>query len=266
MPDGIPHPCDKQERVLSALSLRRRHVEITTLLEGTEARRLRVMTRQVVRFAVVDSQTGRHSGVWRLWALKNDVYLAASPLGGVLKVSLHQGSWRVAYTAEHWVSGEVPRNAPGPDRTIWEIEEIPRIRAGVQHAWYLAYPPDTLIYDEPLKANVVRVPDAGEDSVVHINVWICEPTVTIRPQHAVGPDEPLALEDGRLVWLGRDIGRYQREDHIDKSLPVVSTMIEFGHPDERGDTPGFVMRTVSLALGDDVTPGGDAAALDDRAG
>lgn len=53
-----------------------------------------------IRFAVGPPEEYR-SAVWRFWASRNDVYLAARNAVGVLKFSLHaSGDWRVAFTSE----------------------------------------------------------------------------------------------------------------------------------------------------------------------
>src|SRR5436190_16169794 len=95
------------------------------------------MPRTAVRLAVVNSQTGCHCGGWRIWAKKNDVYIAPLKMGDRLKVSLHPEIWQVAFTSEHWASGRPPNNAPGPGRSVWEVEHLPEVRDGVQHAWFI---------------------------------------------------------------------------------------------------------------------------------
>ena len=44
-----------------------------------------------LRVGIVNPETGAHSTVWRIWTNKHkdDVYIAARPTAGVMKVSLH---------------------------------------------------------------------------------------------------------------------------------------------------------------------------------
>src|SRR5436305_475708 len=73
------------------------------------------------RFAVGDPH-GPQSLVWRLWtnAANNDAYIAARPLGGVLKVSLHERGWRIAF-----VDPKSPFLAPGQDRAVDKWDRPP---------------------------------------------------------------------------------------------------------------------------------------------
>jgi hypothetical protein len=52
---------------------------------------------------VASGRPGRRSGVWRIWAnpSTSDIYIAARPIAGVEKVSLHQtGDWRVQWVID----------------------------------------------------------------------------------------------------------------------------------------------------------------------
>jgi hypothetical protein len=197
-----------------------------------------------VRFAVVDNATGRHSGGWRVWTNKTDVYIAQVDLGDVLKVSLHDRVWRVAYTSEHWATGQLPNNAPGPGRTVWELDERPLVTDGVQHAWFIVVPPETLLRDDALGSDMVLIEGPPPDKAVNVNIWICEPGVTRRPEFAIAPS-PLQLTDGRTVWVGIDLGPYDTTN-APHEKQAVGTMVDFSKPNGPGDTPGFVIRTVDV--------------------
>jgi hypothetical protein len=91
------------------------------------------------RFAVGEPG-GEQSLVWRLWthAAHSDAYLAARSLGGVLKVSLHVGAWRVAF-----VDPQSPFLAPGQDRAILKWERPPD-RNGWTRAFAIGVPDSEL--------------------------------------------------------------------------------------------------------------------------
>jgi hypothetical protein len=205
--------------------------------------RWRVATKPV-RFAVVDPTTGLHCGGWRVWARKSDVYLSGLDLGRRIKVSLHPGSWRVAFTQEHWSTGKAPNNAPGPGRSIWEIEHLPRLDDGVQHAWFITVSPEALISKAQLKANVEILEAPPHSEVIKINIWICDRTTTKEPQFPIS-GSPLPLADGRRVWVGRERFPYDRSTPL-PATPVRGTVVEFARPEQPGDTPGFVIRPLYL--------------------
>ena len=47
--------------------------------------------KRTLRFAVGTTQEYR-SAIWRLWVERNDAYLAARTLGGLIKLSLHESA------------------------------------------------------------------------------------------------------------------------------------------------------------------------------
>ena len=47
--------------------------------------------KRTLRFAVGTAQEYR-SAIWRLWVERNDAYLAARTLGGLIKLSLHESA------------------------------------------------------------------------------------------------------------------------------------------------------------------------------
>ena len=197
----------------------------------------------VVRCAVVNARTKLHSGPWRFWTRKNDLYFAPSDMGGIIKASLHVGCWQVAFTDNHWRSGEQPRNAPGPGRIVWRIEHQPPFVDGVQHAWFIDIPPNSLLSNDQLKSKVKKLTTL-DDVGPRINVFICDPSVPDRPPTSLTRN-PLRLDDGRLAW----IAYYPRlvppfpEDGM-----IVTRVIEFVRPVEPGDTPGFRVSPASIGV------------------
>jgi hypothetical protein len=199
-----------------------------------------------VRLAVVDPVTGRHGGEWRVWTHKADVYIAATDLAGTLKVSLHRGVYRVAYTEEHWSTGEQPNNAPGPGRQVMAYEPS-EIVDGVEYAWRVCFQCDALQHQEQLASDVAKIAPPDEMHVLQVDIWIVDREVESRPRLAIGP-RPLPLADGRRVWVGYDTYRaLSAPGHDPLRRDHASSMIEF--LDRRGadDAPGFAVRPVDLA-------------------
>jgi hypothetical protein len=220
----------------------------TTAFHRRSVNTVRRVSQKAVRFAVVDQATGKHGGAWKIWAQKNDVYITPIDLGSRVKVSLHEGVWRLAYTSEHWATGEAPNNAPGPGRSIWEIEHLPDVIDGLQCAWFIAVPPETLLRTESLNPRIEQITfPSSPDFLVVINIWICAPDREGAPANSI-PPSPLALADGRLVWVGCDLHPY-RAPNQPPPRPIVGTAIGFSRPDRVGGTPGFNIQTVDVDWG-----------------
>lgn len=199
-----------------------------------------------MRFAVIDPVTGRHSGIWRVWTHGDDAYVAAADLGGKLKVSLHPGVYRVAYTEDHWRSGRAPNNAPGPGRQLVAYPTSDVVD-GVEHAWLVAFQPDALLHTTPIRDDAVSVTAPSGDHIVQVDVWICSPDVQRRPRQPIGPS-PLALADGRLVWVGHDAYVAASEPGHDTTRRDYPTaIVEFADRTRPQDAPGFVLRPADVA-------------------
>jgi hypothetical protein len=81
--------------------------------------------KDTLRFAV-GSPVEYRSAVWRLWAQRNDVYLAARVMHGLIKFSLHQsGKWRVAWSGESRITAQ-----GSPDRVEERWERPAEFRLG----------------------------------------------------------------------------------------------------------------------------------------
>lgn len=199
----------------------------------------------VVRFAVVDPVTGRHSGIWRIWTHGPDVYVAPEDLGGMLKVSLHPGVYRVAYTYEYWRSGQVPNNAPGPGRQLVSYQPSKTV-AGVEHAWLVAFQPDALLDITPVRNDAVRIMAPDSDHIVQVDVWICAASVQQRPRDPIDPS-PLELSDGRHVWVGHDTYPAAAEaGHVTGRRDYPTAIVEFADRKRADGAPGFVLRPAEV--------------------
>jgi hypothetical protein len=199
----------------------------------------------VVRFVVVDPVTGRHSGVWRVWTHNRDVYIAASDLGGILKVSLHPGAYRIAYTDEHWATGDLPNNAPGPGRQIMSYQPS-KIIDGVEYAWRLAFQPNALLNCGLLSNDVADIIAPGSEHIVQVDIWICEAGVTKQPRRPIDPS-PLHLADGRHVWVGYETYRAKSgtaHDVTRRDFPTA--IVEFADRLTVDDAPGLVLRPAEI--------------------
>jgi hypothetical protein len=92
-----------------------------------------------LRFAV-GSPDGPRAGVWRLWAERNDVYIAARILGGAYKISLHEsGDWREAFDS-NYVRRHPELLPPGRDRTLERWPRPPELRPGLTRAFRILVP------------------------------------------------------------------------------------------------------------------------------
>lgn len=198
-----------------------------------------------VRFAVVDPVTGRHSGVWRVWVNNLDVYLAPRKDAATYKVSLHPGLYVIAYTSDHWATGEAPNNAPGPGRQVVSYPPS-EIVDGVQHAWKLGFQLEALLENHPLDDTVVQITPATPDEFAQVDVWICDPSVTARPKHPIDPS-PLTLRDGREVWVGWSTWTPEDQDlamRLRRDYPTALLTFEDRHAPH--GPPGLMLRPMDV--------------------
>lgn len=198
-----------------------------------------------IRFAVVDPVTRRHSGVWRIWVSKQDVYLAPRKDSGTYKVSLHPGLFIVAFTKDHWTTGAIPNNAPGPGRQVVSYPPSETVD-GVQHAWMLGFQLEALLDNSPLAENVVALTPANPFEFGQIDIWICDPSVSDRPEHPVGPG-PLLLDDGRAVWVGWSTYTPDEQDLTERLRRDYPTALLTFEDRKRPDLPpGLVLRPMDV--------------------
>jgi hypothetical protein len=119
----------------------------------------------ILRFQV-SAADGRCSDVWRVWNIKNDVYLAPRSKGGEFKISLHQsGVWRLAFTGEYtnlmrklgtWTS----------DRKVESLNRPPEHAKGFTRAIRLYFPDSELrVPPQQPSGPVARIPGPSKDGV-----------------------------------------------------------------------------------------------------
>jgi hypothetical protein len=132
-----------------------------------------------VRFAVFGADA-RRSMAWTVWTARNtpDVYVAARPLGGYWKMSLHaSGHWHsglaeglaVAFT------GGTPKN----DRWLQPAEFAPGVRRGVQLVFpdvELRHWPPGATDDKP----VIPIPAAGDGYATCVELIFMAPGPALR--------------------------------------------------------------------------------------
>jgi hypothetical protein len=124
-----------------------------TLTDGTQvaravtAEKLRKKMRGGVRWSV-GSATGARSTIWRVWAHRSDVYIAARTVASDMKVSLHaSGRWRAAFT-EHHLTRPKPLIPPGADRAIEKWTRPPEFAPGWTRAFLIIVPASEVVTSE----------------------------------------------------------------------------------------------------------------------
>lgn len=66
--------------------------------------------------------------MWRVWSVKNDVYVAPRKKGGDFRISLHEsGQWRLGFTKEYG-DKMVALGSWDQDRKVESIKRPPDIR------------------------------------------------------------------------------------------------------------------------------------------
>src|SRR4051812_38855109 len=116
-----------------------------------------------IRMAI--GEHGRRSSTWRVWANPTtaDVYVAARPIAGVQKFSLHQsGDWR-----HQWVNEDQAVTHGGVANRVldkWERPETPShgITPGLS-IWVPHGHLDEIPGDRDTASDVIYLPDAPED-------------------------------------------------------------------------------------------------------
>jgi len=74
-----------------------------------------------IRFCVNNNKGGR-SSIWRLWTLRNDVYLSVRSLGGIFKASLHEsGQWQCSFSSTYIANTGTPNKVRHIDQ--WQRPE-----------------------------------------------------------------------------------------------------------------------------------------------
>ena len=97
---------------------------------------------RTLRFVVFDPD-GATSATWNVVAHRNtdDVYLGPRAQMHLVKLSLHKGTWRVAYTAQS------TRVAPGGDRVLSRWAPTPELGPGWRRAATVVVPRSSMFPD-----------------------------------------------------------------------------------------------------------------------
>jgi hypothetical protein len=104
-------------------------VDSTRVDRAVAAEAINRQMRGGTRFAV-GTPDGAHSSVWRVWAYRSDVYVAARSIVSEMRVSLHaSGKWRAAFTEKH-LKRPQPFIDPSRDRAVDKWERPPEFAPG----------------------------------------------------------------------------------------------------------------------------------------
>lgn len=154
-----------------------------------------------LRFQIA-APDGRCSDVWRVWTVKNDVYVAPRTKGGEFKISLHKsGKWRLAFTSDY---AEKMRRL-GTWRSERCVEPLDRPvphALGLTRAVRLYFPDSEL---RPLVGsrdvgNVVEIPAASKNSTRVVDVLF-----TTRESRFTKSDPPLGGSLGAKPLVSRPL-------------------------------------------------------------
>lgn len=166
---------------------------------------------QGVRFAVGAPEVER-SLPWRLWVRRNDIYISARPMGGEMKVSLHESHehWQLAFTKEH-----MRRPSPLVRERVQDRWSRPAAFAeGWTRAFVIIVPHAAVV--EPVvdlgdAEKIVWIPTPAQEHAVQFTVLISAvdaPAAGLRgfPSQAGYEDVTelvavLDLTNGERVWL-----------------------------------------------------------------
>ncbi len=160
------------------------------------------MPKKKVRFAFTVAEgpnQGLTSGGWRVWANKEDTYIAPAGMGSIWKGSLHgDDAWRWAVTQEHLSSGAEPVWTE-PDRAPWKFTPTPFVD-GRRLAFVICTMRHAL-RDLPIDPRDIQVPVQDRwDTGTLAMVWMAEPGESI-PDDPSMVGYPLELVSGRRVWV-----------------------------------------------------------------
>jgi hypothetical protein len=160
----------------------------------------------VIRFAV-GSPNGPRGSIWRLWAKRNDVYIAARDLGRDFKASLHEfGGWREGLTAEHAAKWGVPG---GQDRAVKLWQRHSEFAPGMTLAFRISVPWSEVTPAPPLadeKRPIVWIPPPPVGAITAFTVLYLAPWVPVTGwpgQRSMGTQlvGQVPLANGETVWV-----------------------------------------------------------------
>lgn len=164
-----------------------------------------------VRFAV-GHPDGARSATWKVWTARKtaDVYIACRPLGGYLKVSLHEsGKWRTAFLDEYARTEEY--FLPGDrDRAFQKWDRPEPLAPGIRHAFKIIVPTSELRSPSHgrVEAKVksilwVRPPPLGAAVQFDVSITDADASVGKWPGAHLGYGlvGRAPLVDGSSVWI-----------------------------------------------------------------
>jgi hypothetical protein len=198
-----------------------------------------------VRIAV--GRPGHRSGAWRLWANRNksDVYVAARPIAGVQKLSLHEsGDWR-----HQWVNPERAEEFTGSRDRILAIWRRPEEGPGgwIRGVSIWVPQPDIvdIPHDDQPHEGVVWLPEPPPGYVIGIHIVIAKPDQGVVQVTGAVPVEGFTMANGMIVlvlasrielteerrhWLDEQRERAQAVvGHIDLTKASAPRMTLFGY-------------------------------------
>lgn len=177
-----------------------------------------------IRF-VVGTRGDVRSSVWRLWANKADLYLAARTTAGLSKISFHaSGTYRFA------VVSQLPRPALHNWRRPKETDR------GVTPVFDIVVPPpmiDQRFCDLPPNAKRIeflRPPDTGTKIIIRI--LLVSPTITETDLRKLARDKPIFFHGSvplprENAWLVSYYDKFSTAEHAFFAKLVSTTKIHF---------------------------------------
>jgi hypothetical protein len=132
------------------------------------------------RFAV-GTADGARSSVWRVWAYRSDVYVAARSMVSEMRVSLHaSGKWRAAFTEAHMKRPE-PFIDPTLDRAVDKWERPPEFAPGWTRGFMIIVPASEVVTGvEPIAEpdDVVWLAPPPDGFATYFDILLAAPGAT----------------------------------------------------------------------------------------
>lgn len=183
------------------------------------------------------------SGPWVLWVHGEDIYVAPRDLGGVIKASLHEKKWQVAYTKEHMRHPHplAPEGLP-QGRIVHEFEPQ-AFRGTSQWIFAIGVLPSALVL-RALDPRVIHAlaSDRPNRATV-LKLYVTDPGLPLEVPRII-PPSPLKLRSGRGIWLAATEEEVS-EPGISQWGPPISSMVGFVDA-KSGLPPGFVQVGVNV--------------------
>jgi hypothetical protein len=186
----------------------------TSVEFAVAAEAMRKKMRGGVRWAV-GSPSGARASVWRVWARRDEVYIAARGAASDMKISLHSsGRWRSAFTERH-LQRPKPLIPPGADRAFEKWIRPAEFAPGWTRGFSIIVPtsevvPCDVVIDSPDEVLWIAAPLEGW--AVHFDILLSTPEAAIgsdgrgfatpegyeRATHVVTAFD---LANGERVWV-----------------------------------------------------------------